>query len=65
LNIEFSDEEHASMTAGVRRAIAEDRYPHLPRLDFAAVARSLGVGGSDGTIGPASGEQIRCETRNN
>jgi hypothetical protein len=39
-NIEFSDEEHASVTVAVRRTIADDRYPHSPRLDFAAVVRS-------------------------
>lgn len=31
-NVEFSDEEHAAVTAVVRRSIADDRYPLSPRL---------------------------------
>jgi hypothetical protein len=31
-NIEFSDEEHAAVTAAVRRAIDQDKYPRSPRL---------------------------------
>jgi hypothetical protein len=28
--VDFTDEEHAAVTAAVRRAIAEDRYPLSP-----------------------------------
>jgi hypothetical protein len=31
--IDLSDEEHAAVTAAVRRAIEEDRFPRAPRLD--------------------------------
>jgi hypothetical protein len=31
-NIDFSDEEHAAVTATVRRTIADDKYPLSPRL---------------------------------
>jgi hypothetical protein len=31
--IDLSDEEHAAVTALLRRAIEEDRFPHAPRLD--------------------------------
>jgi hypothetical protein len=30
--VDFSDEEHAAVTAAVRRSIADDRYPLSPRL---------------------------------
>ena len=30
--IDFSEDEHAAVTAAVRRTIDEDRYPHSPRL---------------------------------
>jgi hypothetical protein len=30
--IELSDEEHAAVTAAVRRTIADDKYPLSPRL---------------------------------
>jgi hypothetical protein len=30
---DLSDEEHAAVTAAVRRSIADDRYPLSPRLD--------------------------------
>jgi hypothetical protein len=30
--IDLTDEEHATVTAAVRRSIAEDRYPRSPRL---------------------------------
>jgi hypothetical protein len=30
--IDFSDEEHAAVTAAVRRWIAYDKYPRSPRL---------------------------------
>ncbi len=30
--LDLTDEEHAAVTTAVRRAIAEDKYPHAPRL---------------------------------
>jgi hypothetical protein len=30
--IDLSDDEHAAVTAAVRRTIDQDRYPHSPRL---------------------------------
>jgi hypothetical protein len=29
----LSDDEHAAVTAAIRRAIEEDRFPRAPRLD--------------------------------
>jgi hypothetical protein len=39
--IDLPDDELAARTAAIRRLIAEDRYPHAPRLDplRAALAR--------------------------
>jgi hypothetical protein len=31
--IDLPDDEHAAVTAAVRRAIEEDRFPRAPRLD--------------------------------
>lgn len=31
-NIDFTDEEHAALTAAARKAVDEDRYPLSPRL---------------------------------
>jgi hypothetical protein len=31
--IDLTDEEHAAVTAAIRRAIEGDRYPRAPRLD--------------------------------
>ena len=30
--INFTEDEHAAVTAAVRRTMDEDRYPHSPRL---------------------------------
>jgi hypothetical protein len=39
--IDLPDDELAAVTAAIRRAIEDDRYPHAPRLDplRAALAR--------------------------
>jgi hypothetical protein len=39
--IDLTDAEHAAVTATVRRAIEDDKFPHAPRLDplRAALAR--------------------------
>jgi hypothetical protein len=31
--IDLTDAEHAAVTAAIRRAIEEDKFPHAPRLD--------------------------------
>jgi hypothetical protein len=31
--IDLTDDEHAAVTAAIRRLIEEDRFPHAPRLD--------------------------------
>jgi len=31
--IDLTDDEHAAVTAAIRRLIDEDRFPHAPRLD--------------------------------
>jgi hypothetical protein len=31
--IDFTDDELAAVTAAVRRAIEDERFPHAPRLD--------------------------------
>ena len=31
--IDLTDAEHAALTAAIRRAIEEDRFPRAPRLD--------------------------------
>jgi len=31
-HIDFSDDEHAAVTAAVRRTIDDDKYPRSPRL---------------------------------
>ena len=31
--IDFTDDEYAAVTAAIRRAIEDDRFPHAPRLD--------------------------------
>jgi hypothetical protein len=31
--IDFTDAEHAAVTAAIRRIIEEDRFPRAPRLD--------------------------------
>jgi hypothetical protein len=31
--IDLTDDEHAAVTAAVRRAIEEDRFPRAPRVD--------------------------------
>jgi hypothetical protein len=31
--IDLTDEEHAAVTAALRRLIGEDRFPRAPRLD--------------------------------
>jgi hypothetical protein len=43
--IDFPDDELAAVTAALRRAIEDDRYPHAPRLDplRAALARLEGA----------------------
>ena len=33
LTISLTDDELAAVTAAIRRAIEDDRYPHAPRLD--------------------------------
>jgi hypothetical protein len=30
--IDFTDKEHAAVTAAIRHLIEEDRFPHAPRL---------------------------------
>jgi hypothetical protein len=30
--IDLTDDEHAAVTAAIRRLIEEDRFPHAPRL---------------------------------
>jgi hypothetical protein len=39
--LDFPDDELAAVTAAIRHAIEDDRYPHAPRLDplKAALAR--------------------------
>jgi hypothetical protein len=32
--IDLTDAEHAAVTATIRRAIEEDKFPHAPRLDL-------------------------------
>jgi hypothetical protein len=36
--IDLPDDELAAVTAAIRRVIADDRYPHAPRLDPLRVA---------------------------
>src|ERR1700689_2895108 len=31
--INLTDDEHAAVTAAIRRAIEDDKFPHAPRLD--------------------------------
>ena len=31
--IDLTDDEYAAVTAAIRRAIEEDKFPHAPRLD--------------------------------
>ena len=31
--IDFTDDEYAAVTAAIRRAIEDDRFPRAPRLD--------------------------------
>ena len=31
--VDLTDEEHAAVTAAIKRAIGEDRFPRAPRLD--------------------------------
>jgi hypothetical protein len=31
--IDLTEDEHAAVTAAIRRAIEEDRFPRAPRLD--------------------------------
>jgi hypothetical protein len=31
--IDLTNEEHAALTAAIRRLIDEDKFPHAPRLD--------------------------------
>jgi hypothetical protein len=31
---DLTDEEHAAVTAAIKRAIEEDRFPRAPRLDL-------------------------------
>jgi hypothetical protein len=31
--IDLTDNEHAAVTAAIRRTIEEDRFPHAPRLE--------------------------------
>jgi hypothetical protein len=31
--IDLTDEEHAAVTAAIRRAVEDDKFPHAPRLD--------------------------------
>ena len=33
---DLSDDEHAALTAAIRRLIEEDRFPQAPRLDLHA-----------------------------
>ena len=30
---DLTDEEHAAVTAAIRRLIEDDKFPHAPRLD--------------------------------
>ena len=34
LTIDFTDAEHAAVTAAIKRAIEEDHFPNAPRLDL-------------------------------
>jgi hypothetical protein len=51
--LDFSDDEHAAVTAAVRRSIAEDKYPMSPRL--APLKSALAK------LDPASAPQLRSE----
>jgi hypothetical protein len=31
--IDLTDEEHAAVTAAIRRAVEDDKFPRAPRLD--------------------------------
>jgi hypothetical protein len=31
--IDLTDDEHAAVTAAIRRLVEQDRFPHAPRLD--------------------------------
>jgi hypothetical protein len=31
--LDLTDAEHAAVTAAIKRAIEQDRFPHAPRLD--------------------------------
>jgi hypothetical protein len=32
--IDLTEDEHAAVTAAIRRLIEEDKFPHAPRLDL-------------------------------
>jgi hypothetical protein len=49
--IDFTDAEHAAVTATVRRAIEDDRYPHAPRPD----PLRAGVGEAGAETKPVAG----------
>jgi hypothetical protein len=61
--IDLTDAEHAAVTAAIKRAIEEDRYPRAPRVDTlrsalakldpaAATALRRPPAGEDGKPGP-------------
>jgi hypothetical protein len=47
--IDLTDDEVAAVTAAIRRAIEDDKFPHAPRLDplRAALARFDAAGRTD------------------
>ena len=51
--INLTDDELAAVTAAIRRAVEDDKYPHAPRLDPLRAAVRLIVGTSGGGLAPS------------
>jgi hypothetical protein len=53
--IDLPDDEFAAVTAAIRRAIEDDKFPHAPRLDPLRAGPGAARGGGPNQIGKICG----------
>jgi hypothetical protein len=63
--IDLTDAEHAAVTAAIRRAIEDDRFPRAPRLDpLRSALEKLDAGPKLTPEPPQGDKRARCQPGN-